>query len=102
MSAPSLRWEELQSNTGAFCYRAPVPGGWLVQLWQEVVRPDGGDVARVSSAVAVTFMPDPEHRWATETNGDSRPSSAQNASPCPSAGVDCFVCADEAAAEGRS
>ena len=42
----SLRWEELRSSHGVVL-RAKVPGGWLVRIGSE----------------AITFYPDPEHRW---------------------------------------
>jgi hypothetical protein len=41
-----LLWEELSSSHGVVL-RAKVPGGWLVRIGNE----------------AITFYPEPEHRW---------------------------------------
>ncbi|MCS7024253.1 MAG: hypothetical protein NZV14_05595 [Bryobacteraceae bacterium] len=43
-----LRFEPLSSNHGLPLYRTAIPGGWLVTN---------------ASFGAVTFVPDPEHRW---------------------------------------
>jgi hypothetical protein len=45
-AAASLLWEELRSSHGVVL-RARLPGGWLVRIGSE----------------AITFYPDPEHRW---------------------------------------
>jgi hypothetical protein len=44
---PAVVWERLSSNWQRVM-RAEVPGGWLVAL---------------ANATAVTFFPDPHHRW---------------------------------------
>ena len=46
-----LHWEKISE----FAYRTPTPGGWLVQR-----RIDGG---------ALTYVPDPNHEWATDGEG---------------------------------
>jgi hypothetical protein len=38
-----------QLEVGMKCYRARVPGGWLVVLWR--------------SGLGLTFYPDPSHKW---------------------------------------
>ncbi len=45
---PEIKWEHIQSN-GPSMWRARVPGGWLV--YAEM------------SAPALTFYPDPKHKW---------------------------------------
>ena len=48
----TLQWQELSHKGGLInsIFRAKVPGGWLVQVYQ----PDG---------CGITFYPDPEHEW---------------------------------------
>ena len=47
-----LKWERINSNKH-WCYRAKVPGGWLVYIEHD----DGG-------GTGLTFYPDPDGRWA--------------------------------------
>ena len=56
-AASNLLWQSVPS-TGRYanaCYRAKVPGGWLVTLNQERGTHGAG--------VGLTFVPDPEHAW---------------------------------------
>lgn len=46
-AAPGLRWERLVSSAAHSISRAKVPGGWLV----------------LAGDSALTFYPDPDHRW---------------------------------------
>jgi hypothetical protein len=55
----ALKWEELQSEPVASGHmyperisRARVPGGWLVYTWE-----------LANNSPALTFVPDPDHRW---------------------------------------
>ena len=47
-----LRWENLKDSGVNFTktYRAKVPGGWLIRVWQ-------------SEGQGITFYPDPNHTW---------------------------------------
>ncbi len=63
-----LNWQELENDNWAPCiYRAAVPGGWLVRMFEP--GPGGG-------TAGLTFMPDPDHAW----DG----SSVKVAAPTPS------------------
>lgn len=49
-----ITWEQLDTNSDqTLCYRAKVPGGWLVRVT---------NIGEVDS-IAVTFYPDPQHKW---------------------------------------
>ncbi|MCG2754903.1 MAG: hypothetical protein L6247_04970 [Desulfobacteraceae bacterium] len=47
-----VKWKELKQNLRRYgsLYRAKVPGGWLVRISQ-------------SEGEAMTFYPDPDHKW---------------------------------------
>ena len=47
---PPLKWELILTTFGTLpMHRAKVPGGWLITM--------------LSEAPAITFYPDPDHRW---------------------------------------
>ncbi len=50
-------------------YRAWVPGGWLVCVWADVTSspPTPGSVPAGHWGGGLTFVPDPNHEWETET-----------------------------------
>ncbi len=52
-----MNWESIQNDID----RTPVPGGWFVRQWREILRPDGESFDWW--AVSIAFYPDPEHTW---------------------------------------
>jgi|WetSurSiteA1Bulk_404760.scaffolds.fasta_scaffold87696_1 hypothetical protein len=65
---PILRWEQLEAldkdlpipcpGSPSNIARSKIPGGWLVSA-----------AGITTQAAAITFVPDPEHKW----NGNSLP-----------------------------
>lgn len=48
--------------------RASIPGGWLVRESTLILNtlPQSGAAALYVPAVAITFVPDPDHKWGME------------------------------------
>ena len=60
MATKSLEWEQFALGPRGGhekMYRTPVPGGWLVM----VAHPEDPNIP---PALAMSFVPDPEHAWA--------------------------------------
>lgn len=49
-------WEEVHKGVGNGTYRMNVIGGWLVKT----------ETYDVNDALAMTFVPDPNHEWKLE------------------------------------
>jgi hypothetical protein len=71
--ATVFAWEEFRTIDGPHtlrCYRASLPGGWLVYACEGAI--EGGDVFnyRLSPSITsgLTFVPDPDHEWDGGTN----------------------------------
>ena len=66
---PTLNWESLKqvrAPDGIETYRASVPGGWLVCVYDKIEeqRTFGQGVGiGVGMGVGVAFVPDPRHEW---------------------------------------
>jgi hypothetical protein len=48
VSKNRVEWEEVSSSFSSHVYRTRVPSGWLV---------------KTNAGKAITFVPDPEHKW---------------------------------------
>jgi len=62
-SAPakfSREWERVEGHT----FRLKVPGGWLVQIYNCELSPDGSNLN--PSSPGLCFYPDPNHEWLLE------------------------------------
>ncbi len=59
-----MEWERIRSNLGNV-FRAAVPGGWLVYVYQyEKDLLYGDAVPHLPWAHSgLTFYPDPDHKW---------------------------------------
>jgi len=58
----SRKWERVEGHT----FRLKVPGGWIVQIYNCELSPDGSDLN--PSSPALCFCPDPNHEWLLEEN----------------------------------
>jgi len=65
---PEEKWEQIQQGSGIERFR--IPAGWIVlyrQIFQLEGKPQGiigkGPKMPLNGSVAITFVPDPEHRW---------------------------------------
>ena len=59
---PLLSFVEMHTDTSPEYRRAKIPGGWLVQAWEQI-RTRERDDDRIAVSCSVTFVPDPKHEW---------------------------------------
>lgn len=58
-----LNWESIEHNHRGYIYRAKVPGGWIVRLYEDNQISDGGLPYINAITHSITFIPDPKHLW---------------------------------------
>lgn len=67
----NLTWEQIEHDHSCHIFRARIPGGWLVRCDEIRYKNLGSRITEEASSdwrSAITFVPDPEHRWASTEN----------------------------------
>ena len=64
-----MQWEPIPQDIAGTLWRAKVPGGWLVNMVNDVTQilPDQGLTQGYDWRSSLTFLPDPSHLWGMDT-----------------------------------